>query len=669
VLLSLFTGIVSGEPVSPKKSSMPASEGTARAVSDDAEPALEVLFIGNSFTWGLGGSKSVAEIFDALANAAGHADPVTEMRAVSGQDFQFHSTDATTLATIASRTWTHVVLQNNSTEPTHITPNGVEDHNTYGRDLYEQVAASSASTQVMLYQTWARAANHPLISGTSTPSTFATTDEMLEELRTNYIALADSLNAAFPENPPVVVNPVGDAWSNAGGNLPASDPDFIDLFHTDNYHGDDRGYYLSACVHYSSIYGSSPEGLYDSPLLMDLDLEVSMEDAAFLERIAWETVSPASVPLELDAAVKTSPVTLELIFTKALDAESSTNPANYMVASGGALIGARTTSLSTDGRTVTLSLDAGLADNFVVRVNPLIEDVSGTPLNSAVFASGRSQPMGDVEICIDFGAMANRTLDDPSGRTWNNIVEGSDFSSSPHTLLLASDGSDSGIQLSIAGTSATPSVGFNRSPNQNGLNPSAGPVWETYGFPSSVTSDNLFGHADSAWGNDEAISEVTLTLAGLDTTQTYDFTFFASRQGVTDNRETGYRVSGDGPDTLVFLDAANSSGEVASVTGVVPNASGEISVVVGEGLNNTNTNGFFYLGGMRIFAEGDLVEPAIHPLVILEEVLVVDWDGEGQLMTTNDLSGPWSPLPATLPPHWENWTDQTSRFYKLEYAK
>ena len=52
------------------------------------------------------------------------------MRAVNGTDFQYHSQDATTQAAIKSQPWTHVVLQNYSTQPTHV--GSVANHYTYG---------------------------------------------------------------------------------------------------------------------------------------------------------------------------------------------------------------------------------------------------------------------------------------------------------------------------------------------------------------------------------------------------------------------------------------------------------------------------------------------------------------------------------------------------------
>lgn len=259
---------------------------TALLLCSQARAEYKVLFLGNSFTYGKGGVASVPAIFDALAIAGEQEDPLTEMRAMGGTNFQFHC--KTSAEIITQQQWTHVILQNHSTQPTNI--GNVAAHRNSGAQLYGAVIANNPETKVFLYQTWSRGAVHPLVSGTSTSKTFGSTDEMLDELRTNYQSLAESLTAENPELPPVGVIPVGDSWKNAGGNLPPTDPRFINLFTSDHYHGNDRGYYLSACVHYAMIYGSSPVGLFTKPSVSALNLPISPEDAAFLEKIAWDTV-------------------------------------------------------------------------------------------------------------------------------------------------------------------------------------------------------------------------------------------------------------------------------------------------------------------------------------------------------------------------------------------
>ncbi|MGK0187125.1 MAG: hypothetical protein ACI9R3_002911 [Verrucomicrobiales bacterium] len=259
-----------------------------------AEAQNRVLFIGNSFTigWSNGVTQTVGGvpvIFDALARAGENDDPDTVMSAVAGMNFEFHVDNPTTQHAITSRKWTHVVLQNRSAEPTHLAGRSVSDHHSFGTQLYEQVVAHNAATQVVLFETFARADAHPLITGTSSPTSFASTSEFQEEVRTQYADLAKNLSTANPELLHVQVAPVGSAWERAGGLLPTDAEEFVDLHSSDEYHGNDNGYYLTAAVIYATIYRKSPEGLSDTSEVEALKLELTV-DAAMLERVAWNTV-------------------------------------------------------------------------------------------------------------------------------------------------------------------------------------------------------------------------------------------------------------------------------------------------------------------------------------------------------------------------------------------
>ena len=259
-----------------------------------AEAQNRVLFIGNSFT--LGWSDEMAQmvggvpaIFDALARAGGHHDPATEMRALAGVNFEFHATDLATQNAITSQQWTHVVLQNRSADPTHLTKGSIEDHHKFGAQLYDQITANNAPAQVILYETFSRADAHWLITGVSGPNSFASTAEFQDEIRTNYATLAAGLTAANEDRHPVQVAPVGTAWERAGALLSDDAEGFVCLHSSDEYHGNDSGYYLTAAVIYATIYGKSPEGLSVSPEVQVLNLALS-EKVAMLERVAWETV-------------------------------------------------------------------------------------------------------------------------------------------------------------------------------------------------------------------------------------------------------------------------------------------------------------------------------------------------------------------------------------------
>jgi len=74
------------------------------------------------------------------------------------------------------------------------------------------------------------------------------------------------------------------------------------LYVADKSHPNSAGSYLAACVFYATIFGKSPEGLAaritgtiieHTGKITDAQgelINLSKQDAAFLQKIAWETV-------------------------------------------------------------------------------------------------------------------------------------------------------------------------------------------------------------------------------------------------------------------------------------------------------------------------------------------------------------------------------------------
>ena len=75
------------------------------------------------------------------------------------------------------------------------------------------------------------------------------------------------------------VAPVGLAWQRAMKDRPG-----LDMYASDREHPSIYGTYLATSVVYATVFGKSPVGLAYFPA------GVSAEEAAFLQRIAWETV-------------------------------------------------------------------------------------------------------------------------------------------------------------------------------------------------------------------------------------------------------------------------------------------------------------------------------------------------------------------------------------------
>lgn len=150
-------------------------------------------------------------------------------------------------------------------------------------------------------------------------------------------------------------------------------------------------------------------------------------------------------------------------------------------------------------------------------------------------------------------------------------------------------------------------------------------------FPSTSTSDSFFGSVGAFNGVVEATGG--LLFSGLDRNSKYSFTIFASRTGITDNRETKYKVTGEKIDSA-YLDPANNTANVAVITDMKPAANGTILIGVSPGPNNSNASKFYFMGAMRI--------------TVVKQTVVYDADGTINVDFGSTLStGAWNNL--TMP--------------------
>lgn len=116
-------------------------------------------------------------------------------------------------------------------------------------------------------------------------------------------------------------------------------------------------------------------------------------------------------------------------------------------------------------------------------------------------------------------------------------------------------------------------------------------------YPSTATRDSLFGNTEAFSGMADVFP--AFKLSGLDSGFRYAFTFFGSRTGVSDNRETRYTVTG-ATETSVDLDAANNEETIAIIESLRPNSTGEFLIALNPGPNNNNGNHFTYLGVLQL---------------------------------------------------------------------
>lgn len=217
---------------------------------------------------------------------------------------------------------------------------------------------------------------------------------------------------------------------------------------------------------------------------------------------------------------------------------------------------------------------------------------------SAMLASSASA----TTMNFDFGNIARQTAD----TGWNNVVYAHPAPPTPLFVVLDSNGDAvPGVTLEV-----TDQFFINGQPSQGGAESPAG---DAAGFPVDATDDYFFGHTGAFAGN-ESTPTGAFKLTGLDQSQAYDFTFFSSRNGVNDNRETAFDVTGANSGSGVAVTSNNQS-EVLNINGIFPDANDEISVLVQAGPNNDNGNGFYYVNLMQVSTA--IPEPATGLLFAL----------------------------------------------------
>jgi PEP-CTERM motif len=177
--------------------------------------------------------------------------------------------------------------------------------------------------------------------------------------------------------------------------------------------------------------------------------------------------------------------------------------------------------------------------------------------------------------------------------------------------VIDTTGAATGVSLTVTSANGFNEVGPNRSGPLAPNAPASG-----Y-FDGETTRDAMFGHTVVFNGTGPR-ALIEYTIAGLNPALTYDFTFFAGRGAVSDNREAQYDVAGANAG-VALLDAGNNYGNVAQVLGIAPTAGGELTLTIQPGPNNTSSNGFFYLGGLDI---NPVPEPASLCLMGLGGLLI-----------------------------------------------
>lgn len=226
------------------------------------DPPDQLLFYGDGLT------SSNLGLPAHLKLLAGSADPPLEIevRAVTSGTVRLKDhLESARFGVIQEESWDVVVLQ--------------EDHHwATSEEFFEAVREfdaeiEAAGAETVLLMTWER----------DTVMKFLTLEEIADDHR--YIARELDLKVA----------PAGLAWQRSMEKRPD-----LNLYDYDRHHPSARGTYLTACVLYAVIFEKSPVGLEYQPAEMIANVDslaylgekwsMTDEEAAFLQRTAWDTV-------------------------------------------------------------------------------------------------------------------------------------------------------------------------------------------------------------------------------------------------------------------------------------------------------------------------------------------------------------------------------------------
>ena len=198
---------------------------------------VKVLFIGNSFTF----ANDLPLTFSQLATKAGKK-VLVDNSTFGGYTLEMHLQNATTIQKIYSQKWDYVVLQEQSQIPSFI-PERETMMYPFAVSLDSLIHDNSPCSRTVFFMTWAhKNGDQGLPVGSDTY------EDMQQRLRSGYMTIADSLNAA--------VAPCGWAWRQLRQNYPS-----LELYSSDNYHPNENGTYLAACTFYASIFSQSAVGI------------------------------------------------------------------------------------------------------------------------------------------------------------------------------------------------------------------------------------------------------------------------------------------------------------------------------------------------------------------------------------------------------------------------
>lgn len=261
--------------------------------------ARDILFVGNSFTFGAGspveryrpnsvtdlnheGIGGVPALFRSFAEQAG-LDWTVSLETSPGKDLAFHY--ANKRAAI-DRRWDVVILQGYSTLDAQ-NPGDPTRHGIAAGQLAALIHARNPRAQVKLVETWSRADLTYRPGSRWSGKPIATMAQDLAAANRRVVRTTPGIAGTIP---------VGSAWNRAiatgiadANPYDGIDPDKLGLWADDRYHGSSAGYYLEALTIFGRVTGYDVRRL-GAKERSAADLGLTGRQATALQRIAWETL-------------------------------------------------------------------------------------------------------------------------------------------------------------------------------------------------------------------------------------------------------------------------------------------------------------------------------------------------------------------------------------------
>lgn len=187
----------------------------------------------------------------------------------------------------------------------------IEETYAYADSFYRYAKLYNPDTKIYLYEDW-----HCILSGTPTGCHYDIDAnpwrQRIEDDLPMWESVVDTLNMRFADDNPVCLIPAAQGLAQVydsiyAGAMPGLNT-IEDIF-TDDIHLSDVGKYFVACVHFATIFETSPEGLTNQLKVWwggDFD-PPSVELAAKFQQIAWKVATeyprscigndPSSLPI------------------------------------------------------------------------------------------------------------------------------------------------------------------------------------------------------------------------------------------------------------------------------------------------------------------------------------------------------------------------------------